>query len=224
MGRRGIDEADAAAGRAHVRPATRQSPARFSDLRLWLGVGLLVLSATGGFLLLSRGEETVTLWRATRDLAAGSIPTGLEPVVVSSTLARAGYAGPQDTIAGRLRWPIAAGALVPIAAVDGRPPTDTRQVTVPVDPLHAPVALQGGDLVDVWTMPRPDSASAAAKPSLVLSSALVIGVGADAVGMSGELAVVLEVGSDEVAPVVAATRVGVVDLVAVPPGTAELTS
>lgn len=215
------------AGSAEGRPATapvaaRQRPARFSDLRLWLGILLLVGSTAAGSLLLSRGEDTVTVWRATRDLSPGAPPTGLEQVAVSHDVAGAGYARPGDVLVGRLRWPIATGGLLPLAALDAPTRDDTRQVTVPVDPLHAPVALQAGDRVDVWSMPRPESgAPDGPGPRLVLPAAVVTSVAADSIGIGGEIAVVLEVPSGVVASVVAATRSGVVDLVAVPATSAE---
>lgn len=205
--------------------ATRQRTARFSDLRLWLGILLLVGSTAAGSLLLSRGEDTVTVWRTTRDLAPGIAPTGLEPVAVSPDLAGEGYARPGDVLEGHLRWPITSGGLLPLAALDAAPRPKTRQVTVPVDPLHAPVALQSGDLVDVWSMPRPDGGSPGGQsPSLVLPAAVVTSVAEDAIGIGGEIAVVLEVPAAVVASVVAATRTGVVDLVAVPATGAELAS
>jgi hypothetical protein len=210
---------------AAVPAATRQRAARYSDLRLWLGIVLLVGSTTAGYLVLSQGEDTVTVWRAARDLAPGTPPTALEPVAVSREVAGAGYARPGDTLVGRLRWPIPAGGLVPLAALDGEPRAGAREVTVPVDPLHAPVALQQGDIVDVWSMPRPDSAAAEGRaPVLVLPSAVVASLAADAVGIGGEIAVVLEVPTEAVGAVVAATRSGVLDLVAVPAGSAELAS
>lgn len=216
--------ADTAEERRLTAPAAaRQRTARASDLRLWLGILLLVGSTTAGYLLLSRGEDTVTVWRVTRDLAPGAAPTSLERVSVNRDVAGPGYARPGDVLTGRLRWPVEAGGLLPLAAIDPDPPTDTREVTVPVDPLHAPVAMQSGDLVDVWSMPRPDTASAGgAEPALVLPAAVVTSVAADAIGIGGEIAVVLEVPAPVVAAVVAATRSGVVDLVAVPATAAEV--
>ena len=68
--------ADTAEQRRVTAPAAaRQRTARASDLRLWLGILLLVGSTTAGYLLLSRGEDTVTVWRVTRDLAPGTAPT-----------------------------------------------------------------------------------------------------------------------------------------------------
>jgi hypothetical protein len=197
--------------------ATRQRTARLSDLRLWTGVLLLVGSTAMGALLLSRGEDTVTVLRATRDLAAGTIPTGLESVEVSRTVAGDHYAPAGALVEGRLRWPIPRGGLVPVAALDASPSLPSRLVTVPVDPLHAPMALLAGDVVDVWSMPRPDAAADAAdRPELVLAAAVVASADEGAVGLGGEVGVVLEVPVDLVPAVVAATRRGVVDLVAVP--------
>ena len=87
------------------------------------------------------------------------------------------------------------------------------------------MALAAGDIVDVWSMPRPDSAlSEGVEPALVLPAAVVTSVAEDAIGIGGEIAVVLEVPADVVPSVVAATRTGVVDLVAVPATSAELVS
>ena len=86
-------------------------------------------------------------------------------------------------------------------------------MTVPVDPLHAPPALQRGSLVDVWSVPGDPEQG---EPGLVLPAVSVADVSTDALGMGGELAVVLDVPSGQVAAVVDAARGGEVDLVAVP--------
>jgi hypothetical protein len=214
-----------ATGQAAPPTAVRQGRARLGDLRLWLGVLLLLGSTAAGFLLLAGGEDTVTVWRATRDLAPGSAPTALEAVAVSRDVAGDRYAGPAGEPVGRLRWPIGEGGLVPIEALDEGPWESTRQVTVPVDPLHAPVALQAGDIVDMWSMPRPDAIAGAVgglEPTLVLPAAVVASVAEDALGLGGEVGVVLEVPTDSVPSVVAAARTGVVDLVAVPATSPEL--
>jgi hypothetical protein len=128
---------------------------------------------------------------------------------------------------GRLRWPIGSGELIPRGALDDGAGPAIRRVTVPVDPLHAPAALQPGDVVDVWSMPRPDTAVDPARglePALVLPAAVVASVAEDALGLGGEVGVVLEVPLDVVPSVVAATRTGVVDLVAVPATSPELQS
>jgi hypothetical protein len=112
--------------------------------------------------------------------------------------------------------PVSAGSLVPIAAVGSPPSTGARRVTIPVDPLHAPVDLAAGDRVDVWATATDGGQTSIAPPSLVLPRALVISADRESVGVGGEIAVVIEVPEAEVSTAVAAIRSGVVDLAAVP--------
>ncbi len=202
-----------------LRPARRLHRARVGDLRLWAGLALLVVSMVVGATLLSTGDDTVTVWRASRDLSAGSAPADLEPVAVSRHVAGDRYVGAGAEAAGVLRWPVQAGELLPRAALTEPIAAATREVTVPVDPMHAPAGLQSGDIVDMWSTSR-DSASADAQPRavpvLVLAAVRVTALAGGDVGISGELGVVLEVPADDVSEVVAASRAGVTDLVAVP--------
>lgn len=203
----------------------RQSVARVRDLRLWAGVVLLALSVLAGALVLGDDDQSVTVWRATSDLSAGSRPTGLEATQISPSVAGDRYVRPGDLVDGVLRWPVAAGELLPRGALGDPAREPTRRVTVPVDPLHAPVGVQAGDVVDAWVMPRSDAGlPAQARPDLVLSGALVARVTEDALGMGGEVGVVLEVPAARVPDLVAATRRGVVDLVAVPLASQEVVS
>ena len=195
--------------------AVRQRRARIGDLRLWAGVALLAVSALAGVVWVGGDDDTVTVWRATRDLGAGATATDLEPIRVAPGVAAAGYLGPADDLDGRLRWPVAAGELLPAGSLAPSTAPDMRQVTVPVDPLHAPVGLVAGDVVDAWATPRADTASAV-DAVLVLGSLTVAAVSVEALGLGGELGVVLEVPAADVARVVAAARGGVLDLVAVP--------
>ena len=205
--------------------AIRLGRARWSDLRLWGGVALMLTCVVGGAVLLGHEEETVTVWRASRDLSAGTVPSvvagDVEAVQVGAEVARAGYAGLDlragEDGSGRLRWPVAAGELVPRSALAPARDVDVRLVTVPVDPGHAPVGLLPGDIVDAWATPRSDAGAIdRAEPALVLAAASVADVSADSLGIGGELAVVLRVPAEDAGRVVAAARTGVVDLVAVP--------
>lgn len=204
--------------------AARMTPASLADVRLWLGMLLLVGCVVGGTAAFSSRDDTVTVWRAERDLSAGAPLTDVSPVEVSRQVADR-YVGPGDDLAGVLRWPVAAGELVPVSAVSHGPTAPSRSVTVPVDPLHAPPTIQVGDRVDVWaTAGEPADGSASDSPVAVLTGATVVGVWPEASGMSGDLGVVLDVPIGEVAAVVAATRRGAIDLVAVPPSSQESTT
>lgn len=179
-----------------------------------LVVGAVVL---GGRLLAS-DDDTVVAFRATRDLLVGSRPTDLEPVRVSREVAADRYvlASPDDGLV--LLTPVRAGELVPVASLGAVDVADRRTVTVPVDPLHAPPAIQPGDRVDVWASPRPNETG---EPTLVLADVSVADVSMDDLGLRGEVAVVLSIPAEEVASVVAASRTAVIDLVAVPIGSQE---
>jgi hypothetical protein len=194
----------------------RVSTARFTDVRLWAGAALLVTAAVVGGVLASSGQETVVVWRASADLAVGSAPRAVVAVEVPRAVADEVYARPGDSLEGVLRWPVAAGELLPRAALQDPASEPTRRVTVPVDPMHAPTALQSGDLVDVWSVPRAEGGTAPGVPSLVLPDARVAVVSADASGFGGEVAVALDVPVADVPAVVAAGRSGLLDLVAVP--------
>ena len=117
-------------------PARRQSGARLTDVRLWAGVALVVLSAAIGAVVLSQDDDMVTVWRAARDLSVGAVPVDLEPVQIPRTVAAGRYAAPGGAVDGVLRWPIAAGELLPRGALSEPPHEATRWVTVPVDPLQ----------------------------------------------------------------------------------------
>lgn len=199
------------------RRAGRQSRARLTDARVWGGLVLLAVAAILGAALLGRGSETVLVLQAGRDLSVGSQPHDAVPVAVPVDVAGA-YLAADDAVDGRLRWPVAAGELIPRAALSVPAAYATRGVTVPIEPGHAPSALVAGDLVDVWTTPADAGGlvQESAGPTLVLQEASVVGVGADVGGFGGALAVELAVPADRVGELVAAARRGVLDLVAVP--------
>lgn len=195
----------------------RRSPWR--DARLWSGIALVLVSTIGGALVLGRDDGSVQVWRATRDLAPGAMPE-VEPARIAMDGAEQAYVSADAPLAGRLLVPVAAGALIPAAALTTAAEASARAVTVPIAAGHAPIGLAVGDRVDVWSTPTdvPDAqtASISATPRLVLASVTVQAVAADALGVGGELPIALEVDEADVAALVDAMRTGVVDLVAVP--------
>lgn len=203
-----------AAGDPVIPTARRLARWQWRDLRLWVGLALIVISMLAGARLLSSSQETVTVWRATRDLAPGAVPVA-EPVTVVLGDTAAAYAVAKTPLVGRMRVPVAAGALIPADATAPGPGAGVRQVTIAVDPLHAPVDLAAGDVVDVWATASTGGQSVGA-PMLVLPSTLVLQSSPDALGVAGQLAVVIEVPETQVTDVVSAVRSGNVDLVEVP--------
>jgi hypothetical protein len=201
-------------------PAARVGAARWRDARVLAGVALVVACVVLGVRLTSMGEPRAEVWRATRDLAAGAPVTlgDLEPVSLPLGDVAAEYLSTGTEPGGRLLRELRSGELVPVDALGAAAPSDVRLVTVPVEPLHAPADVAAGDRVDVWSTPREDVDSGAARPALVLRAALVSGGDAGVVGVAGESGVVLEVPSADAATLLAAVRSGAVDLVRVPVG------
>jgi hypothetical protein len=201
--------------------ASRIRTSRRTDLRLWLGLVLVVGSMFIGAHLMSQDAPTVTVWQASRDLSAGAPALHLQPVTVSLGSVSDDYLTVDEQPAGQLRFPIAEGELIPRSALEDVSAGPTRIVTIGVDPLHAPIDLAAGDRVDVWSTPSDNpmsgpvsSADIAIGPSLVLENVLVELVSADSMG--SKLAVVVRVAPDDVASLVQASRAGVIDLVSVP--------
>ena len=196
-------------------PAKRLRVVRWRDLRLWVGLAIMVTAMFAGAFVLSRGDKTTTVWRASSDSSIGSLPIAT-PVTVMLGEAQDQYILATEPLIGRLRLPVAAGDLIARGALGFAPMLNARLVTIPVDPLHAPVNLATGDVVDIWSTPAEVVGGAAPQPVLVRPGVSVAEVAADSVGVGGEIAVVVEVPESAVDPLVAAARSGLIDLVAVP--------
>ena len=201
--------------------AQRIRSSRRTDVRLWLGLALVVGSMFVGAHLMSQDAPTVTVWQASRDLSVGVEPLHLQPVTVALGEVSDDYLAVDEQPVGRLRFPIAEGELIPRSALIDPSTQASRIVTIGVDPLHAPIDLVAGDRVDVWSTPEDGSTMGPTpavdgwrEPTLVLENVVVETVSTDAMG--SQLAVVVRVAPEEVATVVQAARAGVVDLVSVP--------
>lgn len=202
--------------------ATRLRTARWRDLRLWAGLTCIVIAMFAGAALLSRDDSTITVWQAARDLAPGAAPEVIATTVALDDAAGA-YIPASEPITGLVVTPVAQGALVPRSAIGVPDTAGTRLVTIPVDPLHAPLGLTAGVVVDVWATPTESTASpltsgagGASTPTaqLVLASVLVHGAASDDLGRA--VPVVLEVPEPEAQRLISAARTGVIDLVLVP--------
>ena len=195
-------------------PVRRPSRSWWRDARVLAGVALIVVSMLVGARLLAGSDDTVTAWQATRDLAPGAVvsPDDVVAVTIPATLAGA-YADGSGLPTSPLDRPLLAGEILPTPA--DVTPGDARWVTVPVEPLHAPVDLAPGERVDVWATEGADL-GVVPVPELVLESVLVSEVAVDGVGLGGEYGVVLEIDPADAADLLAAARSGGIDLVRVP--------
>jgi hypothetical protein len=199
---------------------TRTRSSRWGDVRLWVGVSVLIGSMFIGARVMASGEETVTLWRATSDLAVGSNPVSVEPIVVALGGTEESYFQGLNPPPGVLVRPVGVGEFIPAAALGSANEMPVRVVTVPVDPLHVAIGVNPGDQVDVWASADSSNVSTSAQasiaPNKVLSHITVIEIAREVVGTGGDIGVVLSVPEADVPALVMAMRTGVIDLVKVP--------
>lgn len=195
-------------------PASRPQRAWWRDVRVVAGVALILACMAIGARLLSGGDDTVMGWQAVRDLSAGAVigDDDAVPVALPADLAGA-YASGGALPTAPLDRPLLAGEILP--ATPETPLEAARWVTVPIEPLHAPVDLAPGERVDVWSTPGVDL-GVAPIPELVLEGALVSDVAIDGVGLGGEYGVVLQIDPTDTEAVLAAVRSSGIDLVRVP--------
>lgn len=212
-------------------PAARVGTPRWLDLRLMVGVLLVLGSVAVGARVVGAADDTVPVLVAAEDLTvdrpltAGLVQT--RQVLLEDGLAR--YLSgdvPEGYVMVR---PVAAGELVPRSAVAPADEVaeDLRYVTVALPAAELPAGLRPGRVVDVWVAPDGDAVGAVAEP--LLDGVTVTDVGGDSggLGVSGTehavtLAVTPGVAADTldeaVARLVAAARDARVYLAAVPDG------
>jgi hypothetical protein len=190
--------------------ATRVAVHRLRDPRMWIGVLLVAVSALVGGRALAATDDTVELWAAARDLAAGAPIVAADLASTSVHFADAqigdGYVATASTLVGRqLAQSVRAGQLIPSSAV-GPAEQPTSELPVGVAAADLPGNLGVGDRVDVWVLPDDVRSGGPVRVTRVLRAARVAAVTAPQVaGSGGEREVLLAVeSSPEVESVLAA--------------------
>jgi hypothetical protein len=196
---------------AQPRSLRRLRAVRWRDLRLWVGIGLVIAAMFIGAAILSTSEQRVSVWRATSDMAAGAAVTHVEPTLVVLGEVTGNYLVSEQEIVGRLRQSVTTGELIPRTAVTTEQDlAPKRFITVPVQLGHAPPGLMSGQVVDVW------ATDAEGVTTLILDQALVASVAPETGGIRTNIGVVLIVDPAAVQPLVAAVRSSELDLISVP--------
>ncbi|MCF6376750.1 SAF domain-containing protein [Nocardioides KLBMP 9356] len=161
-----------------VPAATRSGSAGWRDPRLWIGVVLVTGSVVAGARLLSTADDMTSVWAASSDLAAGQTITADD---LRATRLRFDDASDQQRYLGvdeelpatlTLTRPLAAGELVPSAALGEQSDDDAVDVSVAVAAEHVPTGLGRGSRVDVWVIG--DDRGSRSEAELVLEDVLVV--------------------------------------------------
>lgn len=211
-------------GRSHgARQAVPARPARrafWADARFLIGIALVAASIAGVWFVVGASRQTVAVLAAADTLVPGQPVTAADVTVVDVALgqARDAYLAPETLGEGivALRT-IAAGELMPVAAVGGAELSDRTSVVVQSS-VDVPAGLDRGALVELWETPAtgPGDPDAVAPPRIVVADAVVARVSReDGVMAAGGAALELVIERSRVADVLAAVAAGSV-LSAVP--------
>jgi hypothetical protein len=214
-------------------PASRLRQPRWLDVRLLIGVSLVLVSIVLGTRVVAVATDSDLVWQAKAELAAGT-PVGEQDLRAIEVRLPSGATGAYLAASGPkpvgwvLTRPVGAhellprGALAPPDAAD----VDWRVVTVPVLRFHYPGDLAKGQQVDVYMTAGggPVPAPSPAEPVLVVRSATVAHVDTSSIGGLGGagsgIGVELAVPAADATALVRAAQAGAIDLVRVPTSSA----
>ncbi len=172
------------------------------DVRLLIGIALVVGSIAGVFAVVRAGDDRVTVFAASSNMSPGDrVEAGdltLRQVVLDN--AQELYLGPEDLPSDGLLAVavVRAGELIPLAAVGSRAGESSTSLVLHLD-VRVSSTVVPGALVDVWSAaatPGDVASLGAFGPPMVLESDAVVsrivddeGIISDSVGDSVELLV-----------------------------------
>jgi hypothetical protein len=155
--------APAAAAPVPGSPPRRVRPPRWLDLRLVLGVLLVLGSVLLGARVVAAADATVPVWSAAGDLAAGTVLTAEDLVAVDVRLddVAGAYLATSTRPEGRtLARAVRDGELLPRTALEE--PAELVQLALPVQAGFVPPGLDRGQVVDVYAVADPAAGAVAA--------------------------------------------------------------
>ncbi|SDC04926.1 Chaperone for flagella basal body P-ring formation [Geodermatophilus telluris] len=175
----------AAADEPSTGPVPRRvRPPRWLDLRLVLGVLLVLGPVLLGARVVTAADATVPVWSVAGDLAAGTVLEAADLVAVDVRLgdAAGAYLSTGTEPAGRtLARAVRAGELLPRTALEE--PEELVQVALPVQAGYVPPGLDRGQVVDVYGVTDPAGTATGEGVVLVVGAAPVQAVSGRAEGV-----------------------------------------
>jgi hypothetical protein len=188
--------------------ATSPTPRRartptWLDLRLVVGVFLVVVSLVIGGLVITRADATRRVWAVTHDVDSGSTITAADLAPVKIRLAHGDQlylsADSTDAVVGMtVNRPISAGELLPRAALVSAAPAMT--ITVPLTSDQAPT-ISRGQLITLWVSTKTCQARVVVAGAAVQE---VDAAGGGSFGTSSAFNVVVRLGPDDAERVITA--------------------
>jgi hypothetical protein len=125
---------------------------------LWIGLAIVAASILAGALVLGTSDDTVPVWSAADTLGEGHVLTADDLAVRRVRLdadTASLYFNADDQLPADLRLgrDVAAGEVLPRAAVTRADTREPRQVPISVSPSQVPGKVGVGDLVDIYLRP-----------------------------------------------------------------------
>ncbi len=197
-------------------PANRHRLPSWLDVRLVLGVLLVLVSVLVGARVVSQANSSVRVWAVNSDLSAGSVLTNgdLRSVRVRLFDNSGQYISTGRSPAGQtLARGLGAGELLPRDAL--RPEACGSLVSIPVSAQHLPDAVRRGQQIDVYATPKGGDAKSTEQ---VLSGVTVQSAVRPKGGLasSGALwSITVRVPADKASAVVTAIRTADIDVAVV---------
>ncbi|WP_292832273.1 SAF domain-containing protein [Microbacterium sp.] len=191
-------------------PARPRPRAFWSDVRFLVGVGLIVVSIAGVWVVVAAARQTVPVFAASRTIVPGEIVTSGDLQVVEVALGRIedAYASPASFEPGSVALrTVTAGELVPRTAIGAAEQARTTTVVV-TSATALPAAVGAGTTVEVWAAPQIER-GVFDVPRILVASATVVSVDDEAsvMGSAGR-AVELVIERADVADTLAAVAAG----------------
>jgi len=182
------------------------------DFRLWLGIGLLLLSIlTISHLISAAGARTDAV-ALSHDVLVGKQLTLDDLEVVQVAVPSTGsYVNSIESALGiKTTRNMSAGELIPVSLQTTSTSANLRSVSLPIKAGHLP-NLQPGDLVDIWSTPSSDGLQIPGPPVLLSKAATVADAPAE-IDPNSDTALSVLIPKNEVAKIVAALRDGQIDI------------
>jgi hypothetical protein len=128
--------------------------------RLLLGLVLVAASVVAGARLMAAADDTVAVWTVAHDLPAGATlhdeDVRRRQVRFPDEQTAGGYLAANADLpdAATLNRPVAAGELLPRAAIAEQAGADLVEVPISVAVDDLPATVRQGSVVDVWVAPK----------------------------------------------------------------------
>ncbi len=165
-----------------MRNSFKKLPSWRIDLRLVLGIGLIIGSLISAHIISQSTTRMVTVWRAVNDLAPGEMIEESDVDVSRVSLSDSAnmYLDGEESIVGTsVVRAIKSAELIPAYSLAQNLNSDLQVVPISVSILRLPEGVDGGSIVDIYGIPRNSAAFVSSVDSKSSSKRLLTEISVD---------------------------------------------